>query len=466
MGKKKQEFIEQVQIVDMGDQGQGIGKTPEGKVYMIQDAVPGDLMNIEVNKHGSRISFARPVEILKPSIHRQKPFCTHFGSCGGCKWQHMSYEGQLQYKQKNVHDALSRIAGFEHLQVREIRGVEENIYYRNKLDYSFGNSRWLLPEELNTGDLPHRNAVGFHRPGAFDKIVDIQHCYLQPEPSNQLKNFIREFALKNNFTFYNVKNHTGLLRNMIVRTASDGTAMLILVFGENNEEQIESLSVAIQAQFPNLIFYTVINEKKNDTIFDLALNLVSGIGYLTEKLGDLICRIGPKSFFQTNSKQAHVLYSFVDEFADLKGTELVYDLYSGTGTIGLFLAPKAKKIIGIEEIKEAVQDAELNAKVNQINNADFFTGDVRKLLADGFIERHGKPDLIILDPPRAGLHPDNIPMLLDADAARIIYVSCNPATQARDLKLLASKYIHVISQPVDMFPHTSHIENVTLLHRK
>jgi 23S rRNA (uracil1939-C5)-methyltransferase len=465
MGKSKLEFIENVKIVDMGDQGQGVGKDADGKVYMIQDAVPGDEMNIEVKKHRNRVSYAKPIEILKKSVYRQTPFCSHFGSCGGCKWQHMTYAGQLEYKQKNVYDALSRIAGITELKIRKIKGVEHDTYYRNKLDFSFGNSRWLLPEELTEGEFPHRNAVGFHRPGSFEKIVDIHHCHLQPNPSNQIRNSIREFALKNQLSFYNVKNHTGLLRNMIVRTALDGTTMLILALGENNEEQIAKLNDHILGEFPDLILYNVINLKRNDTIFDQELKLINGVGYLTEVLGELSCRIGPKSFFQTNTRQAHVLYNYVVEFADLHGSELIYDLYSGTGTIGLYLAPRAKKVIGIEEIKEAVEDAELNARMNNIQNAEFYAGDVRKLLSQGFIDLHGKPDLIILDPPRSGLHPDNIPMLIDTNVPRIIYVSCNPATQARDLKLLSSHYSHILSQPVDMFPHTAHIENVTLLHR-
>lgn len=465
MSKSKIEYIENVTIVDMGDQGQGVGKDTVGKVYMIQDAVPGDEMNIEVKKHRNRVSYAKPIQIIKSSSWRQTPFCDHFGSCGGCKWQHMSYTGQLEYKQKNVYDALTRIAGLTELNIRKIKGVESDTYYRNKLDFSFGNSRWLLPEELSAGEFPHRNAVGFHRPGSFEKIVDIHHCYLQPDPSNQLRNTIRDYAIKHHLSFYNVKNHTGLLRNMIVRSALDGTTMLILVLGENNEDQIKELNEYILHAFPKLILYNVINLKHNDTIFDQELLLINGVGYLTEVLGDLKCRIGPKSFFQTNTKQAHVLYNYVVEFADLKGTELVYDLYSGTGTIGLYLAPHAKKVIGIEEIKEAVEDAELNARMNGITNAEFYAGDVKKLLAQGFADKHGKPDLVILDPPRSGLHPDNIPMLIDTDAPRIIYVSCNPATQARDLKLLATNYKHIVSQPVDMFPHTAHIENVTLLHR-
>jgi len=465
MGKSKLEFIENVKIVDMGDQGQGIGKDAEGKVYMIQDAVPGDEMNIEVKKHRNRVSYAKPSEILKNSVWRQTPFCSHFGSCGGCKWQHMAYAGQLEYKQKNVFDALSRIAGITDLNIRKIKGVEKDTYYRNKLDFSFGNSRWLLPEELSAGEFPHRNAVGFHRPGSFEKIVDIYHCYLQPDPSNTIRNSIRDYAVKNHLSFYNVKNHTGFLRNMILRTALDGTAMLILVLGENDEEQISKLNEHILTKFPDLILYNVINLKHNDTIFDQELKLIHGIGYLTEVLGNLQCRVGPKSFFQTNTRQAQVLYNYVVEFADLKGTELIYDLYSGTGTIGLYLAPFAKKIIGIEEIKEAVEDAKLNAHMNHILNAEFYAGDVRKLLSQGFKDLHGKPDLIILDPPRSGLHPDNIPMLIDTEVPRIIYVSCNPGTQARDIKLLSSHYKHIISQPVDMFPHTAHIENVTLLHR-
>jgi 23S rRNA (uracil1939-C5)-methyltransferase len=465
MAKSSIEQIEGVEIIDIGEQGQAIGKTKEGQVFLIQQAVPGDLMNIEVKKHRSRVSYAIPTQLVRSSPWRETPFCAHFGACGGCKWQHMKYEGQLKYKEKNVIDALHRLGGIADAHVRPIRGASEQVYYRNKLDFSFGNSRWLLAHELEGGQVPHRNGLGFHRPGSFEKIVDIQHCYLQADPSNTLRNFIRSFALEHHYTFYNVKNHTGLLRNMILRTALDGTTMLILVYGEANDILIGKLNEAICRQFPELIFYFVINQKQNDTIFDQTLHLVQGIGYLTESIGHLICRIGPKSFFQTNTRQATVLYEYVAELADLKGHEMVYDLYSGTGTIGLFLASKARKVIGIEEIQEAVVDAHINAQVNGIQNVDFHVGDVRKLLAQGFIDIHGRPDLIILDPPRSGLHPDNLPILLETGAPRLIYVSCNPATQARDLRVLTQKYKHILSQPVDMFPHTSHIENVTLLQR-
>ncbi|MEP7322608.1 MAG: 23S rRNA (uracil(1939)-C(5))-methyltransferase RlmD [Saprospiraceae bacterium] len=467
MTKAKSKLIEvqDVSIVDIGDQGMGIGKDPEGKVYLIQNAVPGDTMDIEVKMRRSRVSYARPIQRTADSPWRQVPFCTHFGVCGGCKWQHMAYEGQLEYKQKNVFDALTRIGGIKEPAIRKIQSVEHDRYYRNKLDFSFGNNRWLTEEELSDETILNKNALGFHRPGSFEKIVDIQHCYLQSDPSNEIRNFIREFANTNQLTYYNVKLHIGLLRNLVIRTALDGSTMVTLVFGQDQPESIIEINKAILSQFPDITLYNIINLKFNDTTFDLEPILIHGRGYLIESLGHLKCRVGPKSFFQTNSKQAWKLYQFIEEFADLKGSELVYDLYSGTGTIGLFLAHHAAKIVGVEEIKEAVDDAILNAGENRITNAFFYAGDVKKMLQDGLFEREGRPDLVILDPPRSGLHQDNIPILLESGAPRIIYVSCNPATQARDLKLLSTGYEHVISQPVDMFPHTGHIENVTLLHR-
>ncbi|MBK6390563.1 MAG: 23S rRNA (uracil(1939)-C(5))-methyltransferase RlmD [Saprospiraceae bacterium] len=463
MGKSKIINVSEVNIVDIGDQGQGIGKDQEGKVYMVQDAVPGDQMDIEVKMRRSRVSYARPVQRTVDSPWRQTPFCSHFGVCGGCKWQHMSYSGQLKYKQKNVFDALTRIGGISDPNIRPIVGVAEDTYYRNKLDFSFGSSRWLTTEELEAEDLMNKNALGFHRPGSFEKIVDIKHCYLQGGLSNEIRNFVKALAIEHRFTFYNVKQHTGLLRNLIIRTALNGTAMITLVFGEDEPESRELINASMITAFPGITIYNVVNLKHNDTIFDQEMILIHGLGYLTEQLGHLSCRVGPKSFFQTNTLQALKLYQFVEEFANLKGAEIVYDLYSGTGTIGLFLARKAKKVIGVEEVKEAVADAHINAEINQIQNTEFFAGDVKRMLSEGLFDQKGRPDLIIVDPPRAGLHPETIPILLDSQSPEIVYVSCNPATQARDIKLLSSKYRHKMSQPVDMFPHTAHIENVTLL---
>ncbi len=463
MGKSKIIDVTGVNIVDMGDQGMGIGKDVEGKVYLIQNAVPGDTMDIEVKMRRSRISYARPISRTKDSTWRQDPFCSHFGVCGGCKWQHMAYTGQLEYKQKNVFDALTRIGGLQELVIRPIHGVVEDRYYRNKLDFSFGSSRWITESELDQGEISNKNALGFHRPGSFEKIVDIQHCYLQPEPSNAIRNFIRAYAQDHQLSFYNVKLHVGLFRNLIIRTALDGSCMVIIVFGEDNPAAIQDFNETLTSSFPWITLYNIINLKHNDTIYDQTLILIQGPGYLIESLGHLRCRVGPKSFFQTNSNQALKLYQFVEEFADLKGIETVYDLYSGTGTIGLFLAHRAQQVIGVEEVKDAVDDARLNAEINGITNAIFHVGDVKKMLQYGLLRNAGPDDIIILDPPRAGLHQDNIPILLESKVNRIIYVSCNPATQARDLKLLSSMYRHVTSQPVDMFPHTAHIENVTLL---
>lgn len=467
MGKSKQMIAEQVRIVDMGDQGMGIGKDPEGKVYLVQDSVPGDLMDIEVKKHRSRLGTGRAIKLIEASSWRTSPFCSHFGVCGGCKWQHMSYEGQLAYKFKNVADALQRIGGLENPQVRPICGAPEDRYYRNKLEFSFGNSRWLEHHEIGQEGALDKNALGFHRPGSFEKIVDINHCYLQPEPSNNIRNALRTLAKSRGLTFYDVKKHCGFLRNLIVRTSTLGQVMVTLVTGEDLPEEVELINQHLLNQFPEITtLFNILNPKKNDTIFDLEAVLVHGPGYILESIGRLQYRIGPKSFFQTNSIQAARLYEFVEEFAALDGHETIYDLYSGTGTIGLFLAGQCTKVIGVEEIPEAVEDARLNAGLNQINNVVFHAGDVRKMLMEGLFVREGKPDRIVLDPPRAGLHQDILPLLVDSGAAKIIYVSCNPATQARDLKVLSAAYEHRISQPVDMFPHTAHIENVTLLELK
>jgi len=464
MGKTKEIHVENVQIVDMGDQGYGIGKDDQGKVYLVENAVPGERMDIEVRKHRNRMSIAMPVNKRLDSVLRTIPFCSHFGICGGCKWQHMSYAGQLTYKQKNVYDALSRIGGIPDPKVRPICGGEENKYYRNKLEFSFGNARWLEQDEIDLGIPVNKNALGFHRPGSFEKIVDIQHCYLQPEPSNGIRNLVREIAKSNNYTFYDVKNHTGFLRNLTVRTSGLDQSMVILVVGEDRPGDLKSICGWILDAFPELTtLYTVLNQKKNDSIYDLTAQLVHGPGFILESLGALQYRIGPKSLFQTNTQQALRLYQYVEEFADLHGNEIVYDLYSGTGTIGLFLSGKCKKIVGVEEVEEAVEDATINAKFNHIQNAVFHTGDVKKMLMEGLFEMEGFPDCIILDPPRVGLHPDIITVLNAYPVAKIIYVSCNPATQARDLKLLGPVYDHIVSQPVDMFPHTAHIENVTLL---
>lgn len=467
MGKTKDIQVENVHIVDMGDQGFGIGKDEGGKVYLVENAVPGETMNIEVRKHRNRISIGRSTQRTGESTWRTDPFCSHFGICGGCKWQHMSYEGQLIYKQKNVFDALSRIGGIPAPEVRSICGAAEDRYYRNKLEYSFGNARWLDQAEIDGGLPADRNALGFHRPGSFEKIVDIQHCYLQPEPSNGIRNLIRDIAKSNGYTFYDVKNHEGFLRNLIVRTSSLGQSMVILIVGEERPDDLQTIYSRLMESYPQLTtFYVVLNQKKNDSIFDLTPVLFHGPGFILESIGTLQYRIGPKSFFQTNTLQAQQLYQYVDEFAALQGNETVYDLYSGTGTIGLFLSRKSKKIIGVEEIREAVEDAHLNASFNQITNARFHVGDVRQMLAGGLFQREGYPDCVVVDPPRAGLHPDIIPVLLANPVSKIVYVSCNPATQARDLKLLNPVYEHIISQPVDMFPHTAHIENVTLLQPK
>ena len=436
----------------------------EGRVLFVEFAVPGDVVDVRVTRKKKSFLEGRIIRIKKPSKDRLEPFCSHFGICGGCRWQPLPYEIQLRAKQRQVYDQLTRIGHLQVPQFEPIIGSEKTIGYRNKLEYSASNKRWILdsenPETLSEKEM---QGLGFHVGKFFDKVLDIDHCYLQEEPSNELRLFIKDYAIRNDLTFYDIRQNCGLLRNMFVRTACDGQAMLIICFGEDSPA-IKPMLDAIRQRFPDLTsLYYVINTKGNDSISDQECILHSGAPALYERMEGLRFRIGPKSFYQTNTAQALQLYAKARDFAGLDGTQTVYDLYTGTGTIAQFVSGAAKKVVGIEYVPEAIEDARANAAANGIANCEFFAGDMKDVLTDGFIRAHGRPDVMIVDPPRAGMHPDVVATILRALPSRIVYVSCNPASQARDIALMADKYRITAVQPVDMFPHTQHVENICKL---
>lgn len=464
--RKNYPILENILITDAGAEGKSIAKVNELVVF-VTGAVPGDVCDIQVFKKKKSFMEGRAIKFHEYSTKRQKAFCSHFGVCGGCKWQELGYEHQLFYKQKQVFDNFSRLGKFEFPEIAPILASDKTEYYRNKMDFTFSNKRWLTSDEMGQSiDKQHDdlNALGFHIPGKFDKIVDVKHCYLQGDFSNEIRNSLREFALENKYTFFDLREQTGLLRNLIIRTASTGDLMVVLAFFENDEEAIQKTMNFLADTFPQIssLMY-VVNEKKNDTISDLDIQCFKGNPFIMEEMEGIKFKIGPKSFYQTNSLQAYNLYKVARDFADLQGDEVVYDLYTGTGTIANFVAKTAKKVIGIEYVPEAIEDALVNSEANQISNTDFFAGDMKDVLNDEFFATHGKADVIITDPPRAGMHEDVINTILRAAPQKIVYVSCNPATQARDLTLLNEAYQVVKVQPVDMFPHTHHVENVVLL---
>ena len=423
-------------------------------------------MQLHRRKH--KYAEGRVLKIHKYSDVRTEPFCSHFGICGGCKWQHLPYEQQLFYKQKQVEDNLIRIGKISLPEISPIKGSSKIQFYRNKLEFTFSNKSWLTQEELNSEQtFDCRNALGFHIPGMFDKVLDIKKCWLQDDISNLIRLEIRKYTIEHNYPFFDLREQSGLMRNIIVRTASTGEIMLIVVFFRKDTEKIQALMSHIAEVFPQItsLLY-VINQKANDTITDQKVHVFRGRDYIIESMEDLQFKIGPKSFYQTNSEQAYELYKIVRDFAGLNGTELVYDLYTGTGTIANFIASQAHKVIGIEYVPEAIEDAKVNSALNGIENILFYAGDMKDILTQDFINEHGRPDVIITDPPRAGMHDDVIKTILFAEPGKIVYVSCNPATQARDLGLLDEKYKVTRVQPVDMFPHTHHVENVVLLKKK
>ena len=462
--------LQNIHVIDIAEEGKGVGKTDD-LVIFIDKAVPGDIVDVELMKKKRNYYEARIKTLVKPSDLRTQPFCQHFGTCGGCKWQHMTYDAQLQFKQKSVTDALTRIGKVDVAGIEPILPSKETTYYRNKLEYTFSDKRWLTLEDMASEETMEMNALGFHIPGRFDKILDIEHCYLQADPSNTIRNELRNYTLSQNLSFYNLKNHEGALRNLIIRTSVTGELMVIVVFAFVSESEIEGTMAFLNTRFPEItsLLY-IVNQKKNDTIFDQDIHIFAGRDYILESMPsptdsskDLKFKIGPKSFYQTNSGQAHELYKITREFADLKGHELVYDLYTGAGTIANFIAADVKKVIGLEYVPTAIEDAKINSQLNEITNTRFFAGDMKDLLNTEFVIKHGRPDVIISDPPRAGMHPDVVNCLLEIEAAKIVYVSCNAATQARDIALLTEKYDVSRIRPVDMFPHTQHVENVVLL---
>ncbi|SNR97432.1 23S rRNA m(5)U-1939 methyltransferase [Belliella buryatensis] len=461
--KMKNKVVTNLTIERIATEGKCVGHH-EGKVVFVQGVAPGDVVDVRITRGKSSFMEGEAIKFHEYSKDRIDPFCSHFGTCGGCKWQHINYDLQKTYKRQQVVDQFTRIGKVEIPEVMPIVGSANTRYYRNKLDFTFSNNRWLTREEIDSGAAFERNALGFHIPKMFDKIVDIEHCYLQGDISNEVRNELRAFALSNSLSFYDIRNQVGLLRNLIIRTTSTGESMVIVQFGGDNAEEIELVMNFLHEKFPQItaLLY-IINLKKNETFNDLEVVTFAGRSYIEEEMEGLKFRIGPKSFYQTNSEQAYELYKVTRDFAGMKGDEVVYDLYTGTGTIANFVAKQAKQVIGIEYVEAAIEDAKLNSKVNGLENTLFYAGDMKDMLNDDFIAAHAKPDVIITDPPRAGMHDDVVNMLLKLAAPKIVYVSCNPATQARDVALLSEKYSVDKIQPVDMFPQTYHVENVVLL---
>ncbi|MFA6949498.1 MAG: 23S rRNA (uracil(1939)-C(5))-methyltransferase RlmD [Lentimicrobiaceae bacterium] len=459
-------ILEQITILDAGAEGNAIARYND-MVIFIPFVVPGDVCDIRIVSKKRRFYEGRAVKFHKYSDKRTSPLCHHFGTCGGCRWQNMEYSEQLFYKQKQVLDSFSRIGHLEFPEMLPILPSPKQYYYRNKLEYTFSSLRWLTAEEVTTEPANiNRDALGFHIPGMFDRVLDIETCYLQPEPTNIIRNGLREFAKINGMTFYNIRKFEGDLRNVIIRNASNNDLMVIMVFGVDDTVIIEKVMEYLANSFTQITsLYYFINLKHNDTIGDLEPVLYKGEPFITGAMEDLKFRIGPLSFYQTNAQQAENMYKLVREYAGLTGNEVVYDLYTGTGTIANFVSRCALKVIGIEYVEAAVADARLNAELNNITNASFFSGDMAKILTTDFINDHGKPDVIITDPPRAGMHEKVVKCIIESNAKRIVYVSCNPATQARDINLMSDHYQIVKTQPVDMFPHTHHVENICLLER-
>ena len=472
MARKKKELplLEKVTITDVAAEGKAVAKVNE-LVIFVPYVVPGDVVDLQVKRKKNHYAEAVAVKFHEKSPLRTEPFCSHFGVCGGCKWQCLSYEEQLKYKQKQVFDNLTRIGKVELPEFRPILGSERTRFYRNKLEFTFSNKRWLTEEEVKQDvKYDQMNAVGFHIPGAFDKVLAIEKCWLQDDISNQIRNAVRDYAYAHNFPFFDLRTQEGLLRNIMIRTSSTGELMVVLqckVTDDEGRRKMEEILQFMADSFPQItsLMY-VINNKCNDTIGDLDVEVFKGNDHIFEEMEGLRFKVGPKSFYQTNSEQAYNLYKVAREFAGLTGNELVYDLYTGTGTIANFVARQARKVVGIEYVPEAIEDAKVNSALNGIDNTLFYAGDMKDILTNDFIAEHGRPDVIITDPPRAGMHNDVIDVILAAEPKRIVYVSCNPATQARDLQLLDGKYKVTAVQPVDMFPHTHHVENVVQLERR
>ena len=465
--RKPLPLIEDVHITAVASEGNALGRVDDMVVF-VPFGAPGDRVDVQVEKKKKSFAQGRIAAFREKSPLRVEPPCEHFTICGGCRWQHLPYSAQLDYKRQQVVDALERIAKVELPPIPPTLGSQKIWEYRNKMEYTFSNKSWLTFEQLNSGEeFPDRDAAGFHIPGAFDKVLDINRCWLQDDLSNRMRRWVKQWGKDHALPFYDLRAQQGFLRTMMVRIASTGQIMVVLVVGEDRPDDLNALLEAMQAEFPQItsLMY-VINTKVNDTIGDQEVVLFSGKPYIEEEMEGLKFRVGPKSFYQTNSAQAYELYKVARDFARLSGNELVYDLYTGTGTIANFVSRKARKVVGIEYVPEAIEDAKLNSAVNGIDNTLFYAGDMKDVLTDEFIMRHGRPDVMIVDPPRAGMHQDVVDTIMRAEPAAIVYVSCNPATQARDLALMDSKYGVEAVQPVDMFPHTQHVENVVRLVRR
>lgn len=463
-------FFEKVEIIDLAAEGKALAKVRMGEsaesdfVVFVERCIPGDVVDIKVSKKSKNFMEGYPVKFHRFSELRIEAKCSHFGTCGGCKWQSLPYSKQLEYKHKQVVDQLTHIGKIELPDAEYILGSEKEFYYRNKLEFTFSNKRWLTTEEISDNEIKDMDALGFHIPGKFDKILDVSHCYLQGDPSNDIRLAVKQFAKENGLSFFDLREQHGFMRNIIIRTTTTGDVMVILSFFHEDKDTREALLNFLAVKFPQIsaLMY-VINPKKNDTITDLDVKHFKGNDHIIEDMEGLKFKIGPKSFYQTNSEQAYRLYCLTREYADLKGNEIVYDLYTGTGTIANFIAKSAKKVVGIEYVPEAIDDARENSKLNGITNTVFYAGDMKDVLNQEFITKNGNPDVIILDPPRAGVHKDVIDAILKTNAEKIVYVSCNAATQARDIQLLSNYYKVFKYRPVDMFPQTAHVENVALL---
>lgn len=467
MAKKKFPIIENLLITSVAAEGVSLGRHNDYVIF-VSGVIPGDIVDVQLTRMRKAYAESKLLKIREFSKDRIEPFCKHFGTCGGCKWQMLPYEKQLEYKEKQVYDQLTRLGKLENLNLKPIIPAKNDKYYRNKLEYTFAQRRWIDSNEPfveNTGR--NLEGLGFHVRGMFDRIVDIDECFLQVEPSNEIRNKLREFTKRDGYDYYNSRTHEGMMRNLMIRTSSLGEIMVVVIFNRDEKQLIEAVMKFLDEEFPNLTsLQYVVNTKFNDSIYDQDLICYKGRSYILEDLDGLKFRIGPKSFFQTNTEQALVLYRKTVEFADIKADELIYDLYTGTGTIANFIAKKCKKVVGIDSVPEAIDDAKKNSELNNIDNAVFYAGDMKDLLNSEFIEKNGKPDTIILDPPRVGVHENVINIMREISAKKIVYVSCNPASQARDISMLSDMYNVVEVQALDMFPHTHHVENIVLMEKK
>ena len=466
--RSNKKIFENLEVIDAGAKGKSVAIAPDGKVIFINNAVPGDIATIETYKKRKNYYEGKAIHINKFSSKREDPKCIYFGTCGGCKWQNMSYEHQLYYKQKEVKNNLERLGKIDTSSLLPIIGSERSYYYRNKMEFSFSDNRWITSDQIHSGEvIENRNALGLHIPGMWDKVLDIEECHLQEDPSNAIRNFIKSKAEEFEMKFFNTREQVGLLRTLMIRTTSIGEVMVLIQFYQEDEKKRIQLLDSISTQFPEItsLLY-IINSKANDSIYDQEVICYSGVDHIFEQMEGLRFKINAKSFYQTNSDQAYILYKVVRDFAELSGNELVYDLYTGTGTIAQFLSKDAKKVVGIESVPDAIDAAIENTELNKIHNVSFVTGDMKKVFNSGFIEQHGIPEVVITDPPRIGMHKDVVDQLLGLTPEKIVYVSCNSATQARDLAMLDLKYKVSKIQPVDMFPQTHHVENVVLLEKR